>query len=44
MRLKITDFNMGHKLGGGKFGEVFLAEHKKTHFLCAIKKIERKTI
>ena len=37
----IDDFSLGKKLGEGKFGEVFVAQHKKLGFVCALKKINR---
>lgn len=41
---KLEDFEMGQKLGEGRFGEVFLAKHKETGFLVAIKKISKMKI
>ena len=38
-QLKITDFNIGKKLGKGRFGTVKLAQHKLTRFILAIKTI-----
>lgn len=37
----ISDFALGKKLGSGKFGEVFVARHKKSGFICALKKISK---
>jgi aurora kinase len=42
--LKITDFVRGADLGSGKFGEVFLARHRSTGFICAIKAISKSII
>jgi aurora kinase len=39
--LMISDFVLGKKLGSGKFGEVFVARHKKSGFICALKKISK---
>lgn len=36
-RWKISDFEIGKKLGNGRFGKVYLVREKKTHFICAIK-------
>ena len=41
---KIEDFQKIKFLGEGKFGQVFLALHKKSNCLFAIKKIKKKTI
>ena len=38
------DFSLGKKLGKGQFGEVFIAKHKKTGFICALKIIKKSTI
>jgi aurora kinase len=35
---------LGKKLGKGQFGEVFIAKHKKTGFICALKIIKKSTI
>ena len=42
--MKIEDFKLGRKLGAGKFGEVFLAQHKKSGFVCAVKRINKLNI
>merc|ERR1712048_778711 len=34
---KLDDFDIGGKLGIGKFGKVYLAREKQTQFICAIK-------
>eukprot|EP01083_Nonionella_stella_P046499 124529_1 len=33
----LVDFEIGKRLGRGKFGKVYLAREKKSKFLCAIK-------
>jgi serine/threonine protein kinase len=35
---------LGKLLGAGKFGEVFVGQHKKTGFISAIKIISKKQI
>ncbi|KAL8179568.1 UNVERIFIED_CONTAM: hypothetical protein K2H54_068408 [Gekko kuhli] len=35
----ISDFEIGKPLGKGRFGAVYLARHKKTHFILALKVI-----
>ncbi|CAH8662623.1 unnamed protein product [Schistosoma margrebowiei] len=40
----LSDFEIGKQLGRGKFGTVFLARTKKSHFPCAIKVIFKKQI
>lgn len=35
----INDFNLLHKLGGGQYGDVYLASVKHCNFICAIKKL-----
>ena len=39
---KISDFDVKKKLGRGSFGEVFLAQHKKTKAIYAIKAINKR--
>jgi serine/threonine protein kinase len=34
---KLSDFDIGKPLGRGKFGCVYLAREKNTHYLCALK-------
>lgn len=41
-KFTIDDFEIGKKLGKGRFGDVFLAREKKTNFIVALK-ILRKT-
>lgn len=40
-RIAIADFVLGKKLGSGKFGEVFVARHRKSGFICALKRIAK---
>lgn len=39
--LKITDFNLGRDLGKGKFGQVRVAQHKRTGLVFSIKVINK---
>ena len=43
-KIKKEDFMIGKKMGKGQFGQVFLVQHKKTGFLCAMKTMEKKQI
>ncbi|KAL6121602.1 hypothetical protein NUSPORA_01449 [Nucleospora cyclopteri] len=36
----IDDFELGKPLGIGRFGQVWLAKHKKENFICALKILE----
>jgi len=36
-RWKLSDFDLGKPLGKGKFGVVYLAREKTTHYICALK-------
>ena len=40
-RFGISDFKILRKLGQGKFGDVFLAVHKETNMILALKRIEK---
>ncbi|MCB0371272.1 MAG: hypothetical protein KDD45_18105 [Bdellovibrionales bacterium] len=42
--LKISDFALGKKLGEGKFGAVFVAQHRQSGFICAMKRIYRSSL
>ena len=33
----LSDFDIGKPLGNGKFGKVYLAREKKSHFIVALK-------
>ncbi|KAF2872427.1 kinase-like domain-containing protein [Massariosphaeria phaeospora] len=37
----LHNFELGRPLGRGKFGRVFLARHKDTNYICAIKMIKK---
>lgn len=37
----LADFNIGKKLGSGKFGKVYLAREKKSGLICAIKVLDK---
>ena len=34
---ELTDFDIGKPLGRGKFGNVYLAREKKSHYIVALK-------
>ena len=40
----LADFQLGECKGEGRFGKVYLAIHKKTGFLCAIKQIKKESV
>lgn len=42
--LSLDDFEIGKKLGKGKFGRVYCVKHKKTGFICAMKAMEKSEI
>jgi serine/threonine protein kinase len=35
--MSFADFDIGYKLGAGKFGKVYLAREKRTGFVVALK-------
>ena len=41
---KLDDFDIVEKIGKGAYGDVFLAQEKKTCFLCVIKTISKQKI
>jgi serine/threonine protein kinase len=43
-QLQLSDFKIGQKLGSGRFGEVFIAQHVQTGFWVAIKKLSKMNI
>lgn len=42
--LSLEDFEIGRKLGKGKFGRVYCVRHKNTGFVCAMKVMEKQEI
>ncbi|CCF60383.1 hypothetical protein KAFR_0K00280 [Kazachstania africana CBS 2517] len=40
----LEDFEIGKKLGKGKFGKVYCVKHKKSGFICALKAMEKNEI
>lgn len=42
--ISLDDFELGKKLGKGKFGRVYCVKHKKTGFICAMKAMEKSEI
>jgi hypothetical protein len=42
--LRLTDFWVGECKGEGRFGKVHMAIHKKTGFLCALKKVKKEAV
>lgn len=43
-KISLNDFDSIKNLGSGKYGKVFLARHKETNFIGAIKIVEKKLI
>jgi hypothetical protein len=41
MKVKISDFYIGHNLGKGKFGVVKVVKHKKTGMVFSLKIINK---
>nr|CCC95420.1 unnamed protein product [Trypanosoma congolense IL3000] len=41
---KASDFELLHKLGGGNYGDVYLASVKDCNFVCALKKLSIKKL
>lgn len=42
--LRLDDFEIGKKLGKGKFGKVYCVRHKETGFICALKAMDKSEI
>ncbi|CCC68533.1 hypothetical protein NCAS_0B04490 [Naumovozyma castellii] len=42
--LSLDDFEIGKKLGKGKFGKVYCVRHKETGFICALKVMDKAEI
>lgn len=42
--LSLDDFELGKKLGKGKFGKVYCVRHKSTGYICALKVMEKEEI
>ena len=40
----IGDFELGRCIGSGKFGDVYMSQHKETGWVCGIKKILKSTL
>lgn len=40
----LNDFELGKRLGRGKFGRVFLARERKTGYIIALKTLNKKEI
>lgn len=42
--ITIDSFNIGTKLGRGRFGNVYAAQEKHTNFILALKMIDKKQL
>eukprot|EP00998_Keelungia_sp_KM082_P006396 NODE_2648_length_1018_cov_57.305275_g2629_i0.p1 GENE.NODE_2648_length_1018_cov_57.305275_g2629_i0~~NODE_2648_length_1018_cov_57.305275_g2629_i0.p1 ORF type:complete len:287 (-),score=46.51 NODE_2648_length_1018_cov_57.305275_g2629_i0:86-946(-) len=42
--MAISDFDVGRRLGRGKYGSVYLVRERRTKFVCALKVIKKKDI
>jgi hypothetical protein len=42
--LHLTHFSIGRPLGKGKYGQVYLAKHHATNYICALKMINKASI
>lgn len=42
--LRIEDFVLVRKIGEGRFGQVYFAQHRKTRTIYALKKINKKMV
>jgi serine/threonine protein kinase len=40
----LKDFDVGRPLGRGNYGRVYLARHRKSGFICAIKMLSKKRL
>lgn len=40
----LEDFDIGKPLGNGKFGKVYLAREKKSHFIVALKVLNKQQL
>ncbi|CCD25479.1 aurora kinase NDAI_0F01600 [Naumovozyma dairenensis CBS 421] len=43
-QLTLQDFEIGKKLGKGKFGKVYCVKHKESGFICALKAMDKSEI
>jgi|EP00670_Eutreptiella_braarudii_P006061 serine/threonine protein kinase len=42
--LKLSDFDIGKRMGHGKYGSVYLARERRTRFICALKVLKKKEL
>jgi aurora kinase A len=42
--LKLSDFDIGKRMGHGKYGSVYLARERRTKFICALKVLKKKEL
>ena len=42
--LKLSDFDIGKRMGHGKYGSVYLARERRTRFICALKVLKKKVL
>lgn len=41
---RVEDFQLGRKIGEGRFGQVYFARHRQTRTIYALKKINKKMV
>jgi serine/threonine protein kinase len=44
LKCKLTDFDIGRPLGRGKFGSVYMARHKASGYIVALKVVYLKQL
>ena len=42
--MQLSDFEIGKLLGRGRFGKVYLAKHKTSDYVCALKILDKEEV